>query len=89
MDEEKEKISVETVQSCRAELRERFLIAVTTLAGQQANVSMTDGVKVQGILRAVDKDILSAQMKDLQTPFTLYPMAKLRLPDCFSFNFKM
>lgn len=76
-------------QGCRADSRERFLLAVTTLAGQWAKVSMVDGVAVQGTLRAVDKDVLLAQLQDLQTPFTSYPWATLRLPDCQSFTFKL
>lgn len=88
MDKEDE-TSGTAAQGCRADLRERFLLAVTTLAGQRAGVRMTDGVDIQGTLRAVDKDVLLAQMEDLQTPFTAYPMAKLRLPDCYSFTFNM
>lgn len=89
MDKEFDETSAAAAQGCRADLRERFLVAVTTLAGQQAKVSMTDGVEVQGTFRAVDKDILLAQMQNLQTPFISYPMAKLRLPDCINFTFNI
>lgn len=76
-------------QVCRADLRERFLLAVTSLAGVWMKVSMTDGIEVQGTLRAMDKDVLMAQLQNLQTPFTSHPWATLRLPDCHSFIFKL
>lgn len=89
MDKQADEPHGAVTQGCRADSRERFLLAVTTLAGLWAKVSMMDGVVVEGTLRAVDKDVLLAQLQDLQTPFTLYPWATLRLPDCHSFTFKL
>lgn len=74
---------------CRAELRERFLWAMTSLVGQQATVSMQDDITVKGVFRGMDKDILRIHMQDLHTPATVQPWAMLRLPDCFSLTFKM
>lgn len=74
---------------CRAELRERFLWAMTSLVGQQATVSMQDNITVKGVFRGMDKDILRIHMQDLHTPAAVQPWAMLRLPDCFSLTFKM
>ena len=89
MDKEVDEAHDIVTQGCRADLRERFLLAVTNLAGMWMRVSMTDGIEVQGTLRAMDKDVLSAQLQNLQTPFTSHPWATLRLPDCNSFIFKL
>ncbi|KAK3878477.1 hypothetical protein Pcinc_016895 [Petrolisthes cinctipes] len=75
--------------ACRAELRERFLWAVTSLVGQQATVSMQENITVKGVFRGVDKDILNVHMQDLHTPAAVQPWAMLRLPECFSLTFKM
>lgn len=89
MDKQVDEAHGVVAQGCRADLRERFLLAVTSLAGVWMNVSMTDGIEVQGTLRAIDKDVLLAQLQNLQTPFTSHPWATLRLPDCHSFIFKL
>lgn len=75
--------------ACRAELRERFLWAMTSLVGQQATVSMQDDITVKGVFRGMDKDILRIHMQDLHTPAAVQPWATIRLPDCFSLTFKI
>ncbi|XP_076056673.1 gem-associated protein 7-like isoform X2 [Oratosquilla oratoria] len=69
-------------QKCRAKLRERFLWAVTRLNGQQATISMTDGLQVSGMFRGIDRDVLHMHIQDLQTPVGQYKWATLRIPDC-------
>ena len=89
MDKEADETCGVVAQGCRADLRERFLVAVTSLAGVWTKVNVKDGIVVHGTLRAVDKDVLLAQLQDLHTPFTTYTWATLRLPDCHSFIFKL
>ncbi|KAK7072281.1 Gem-associated protein 7 (Gemin7) [Halocaridina rubra] len=87
MDEElvsNEKEDERTFQECRAELRERFLWAVTSLVGKDMELRMLEDIKVSGVFRGIDKDVLSVHMQNLKTPAVTHPYATIRLPDCCS-----
>lgn len=78
-----------TRQECRAELRERFLWAITSLVGKEATINMHEKTRASGIFRGIDKDILSMQIQDLKTPCIVYPRAMIRVPDCMTLHFKL
>lgn len=71
-------------QECRAELRERFLWAVTALVGKEIDVQMHENISVSGVFRGVDKDVLSLHVQNLKTPTITYPHSMIRMPDCCS-----
>ncbi|KAA0185614.1 hypothetical protein HAZT_HAZT009498 [Hyalella azteca] len=75
------------IQERRAQLRERFLWAITSLTGKPVSVEMMDNLHVSGVLRGVDKDGLMVHVEKLQTPTAVHPWATLRLPDCLSLHF--
>lgn len=77
------------MQRCRAELRERFLWAMTGLTGHYVEVSMLEQLNVAGTLRGIDKDGLVVHVEKLTTPLVVLPWASLRLPDCLSLKFKL
>ncbi|XP_042224748.1 gem-associated protein 7-like [Homarus americanus] len=76
-------------QDCRADLRERFLWAVSSLIGRDTTITMHENIDVSGVFRGIDKDVLSCQIQNLVTPAIVYPWAMIRVPDCFSFRFKL
>lgn len=76
-------------QESRAELRERFLWAVTSLVGKEATIQMQEDITVSGVFRGSDKDVLSLQLQHLKTPAITYPWAMVRVPDCISIKFKL
>lgn len=78
-----------TQQECRADLRERFLWAVTSLVGKEATINMHEKTHASGIFRGIDKDILSMHIQDLKTPCIVYPRAMIRVPDCMTVHFKL
>lgn len=77
------------LQECRAELRERFLWAMTGLTGQPMVATMMEHLTVTGTLRGIDKDGLMVHVENLTTPTAVFPWATLRLPDCLAINFEM
>ncbi|KAK8749332.1 hypothetical protein OTU49_015799, partial [Cherax quadricarinatus] len=76
-------------QDCRADLRERFLWAVTSLIGKDVTITMHENITTNGVFRGIDKDVLSVQVQNLKTPAIIYPWAMVRVPDCFSIRFKL
>lgn len=84
-----ENLNEENAQKCRAELRERFLWAMTSLVGKETTANMHENICVSGIYSGMDKDILSVQIQNLKTPSITYPWGQLRLPDCHSLEFKV
>lgn len=78
-----------TQQECRAELRERFLWAITSLVGKEATIKMHEKTHATGVFRGIDKDILSMHVQDLKTPAIVYPRAMIRVPDCLTVRFKL
>lgn len=72
------------MQVCRAELRERFLWAMTGLIGRKVHVAMLENLNVSGTLRGIDKDGLVVHTEKLTTPLAVLPWASLRLPDCLT-----
>ena len=68
-------------QETRAFLRERFLRLMCALNGQEADIFMHEKTNVRGTLSAMDIDVQSLQVSDLQTPIGVLPAALLRLSD--------
>lgn len=70
-----------TKQEARTFLRERFLRFLAALNGQDADINMYEKTNVTGILRAVDINVQSAQISELQTPIGIIPESVLRTGD--------
>jgi hypothetical protein len=68
-------------QETRTFLRERYLRLMAAINDQNADINMYGKTKVTGTLKAMDINVQSLQISNLQTPIGVIPDATLRLGD--------
>ncbi|KAK7882613.1 hypothetical protein WMY93_028787 [Mugilogobius chulae] len=76
-------------QVMRAELRERFLRCLLSMANKRVRFNMYENVKVEATFGASDIDVLNFQVTDLQTPIGIQKEALIRSQDVISLSFDL
>ena len=74
-------VTDQSKQETRTFLRERYLRLMAAINDQYADINMYGKTKVSGTLRAMDINVQSVQISNLQTPIGVIPEAALRLGD--------
>ncbi|XP_051631305.1 LOW QUALITY PROTEIN: gem-associated protein 7 [Manacus candei] len=71
----------------RAELRERFLLALAAARGLPSAFSLRSGIRVDAQFGAADREFRTLQVDSLQTPLGVEAAALLRGSDVLGFSF--